>query len=106
MTDPRSRDYIIEKLTVALDCLAASDAPLKARLLDAYVSSFMRLMASDFVEADELEKFQFVTEFFRRIPDEHRGSAAASVDAAGVAECKQVAEKIVWLMFNVANNTK
>lgn len=103
MTSPRSRDYIIEKLTVALDCLAASDDSLKSRLLNAYLSSFIRLMDTDFADSSELEKFQLITEFFRRVPDEKRGSAAASVEVASIDDCKAVAESIVWLMFKVAS---
>ncbi len=100
----RSRDYIVEKLAVALDCLAASDAPLKDRLLNAYISSFMRLMESDFSEGSEIESFKFISDFFATVQDEKRGSAAASIDAASIEQCKDVASKMVWMLFTVAND--
>lgn len=55
--DQMSRDYLAEKLFVGVETLGASDAPLRARLHDAWSGALVRLEEDDFPSPEFRTRF-------------------------------------------------
>jgi hypothetical protein len=97
------RDYILEKLAVAVDCLAAGFGTIQERLTNAGTSALTRLEAEDFSEdtrTDFEEIFSTLTSI-EHFGDE--GQIAASAGALTDERARDTASKIVWLMYAVAS---
>jgi len=92
-----SKDYVREKLSIAVSCLAASAAPIRERVGNAGLSGLTTLTAEDFWDADEGARFERIREAlgtFSPIGDEGsmQTSAAFMTEERAVEIAREITE--------------
>jgi hypothetical protein len=93
-----SKQYQIEKLTVALDIIASSDTPLRSRLWDAWVSSLIRLKAEDF-DGEATERWETINEFFDNCETDGNESGPNAISRnVPIEQCAKISSSIVWFL--------
>jgi hypothetical protein len=87
-------DYAVEKCVDAAELLAISDAPLRARLRNAYESAFARLSADDIPE-DARASFVKLKGRLERVADAEHGGVEARLREASDPEVMEIA-MLAW----------
>ena len=94
--------YPFEKCMLAAESLATSDAPLRGRLENAYISSLIRLSAPDIrkqMPAEARAPFDELEKRLEAVDDPELGSVHASLRAASDEEVREIAD-LAWQVIS------
>jgi hypothetical protein len=98
----RSKEYVLEKLAVAVDCLVGGTGPVQERLANAGVSALIRLDPEDF-SAETRDTYDEIIEALSAVdPVGDEGAFTASARSMTAERAQEIGSKIVWLMYSVA----
>jgi hypothetical protein len=98
------KDYVLEKLAVAADCLASGTGSIQDRLTIAATSALIRLEPEDF-SLETRDDFDWIITALTNVePIGEEGQFAASAGAMTAESARDVASKIIWLMYAVATD--
>ena len=105
-----SAQYSHEKLRVAVDCLASSDAPLRDRMFSAAISALIRLHHEEPPSQDDPEAYEvwervqkIMTALTATAAGGDEGSCRASIDAMEIQDLESLATDVVTAFALVAS---
>jgi hypothetical protein len=94
-------NYGHEKLMLATLSLAQGDKRLPERLGDAYVYHLIHIRPENLPSDALRQELKAIGDRLTQIPDDQRGSVAASVESMTWEEALPIAEKIVSMFITV-----